>query len=345
MIITFPMKDSLLLVRSCSTGYTKEEMLMIALVTGPDLYLLLKQKRALKSAFLSENSMAQVVEFDFSDDASSKRLKAVFEASEVDLFSQAKCIVLNQPSLLIEAARIELLKEVGDKKNALDWIIVEEGNLKKTELYTKALLALPEIRVYQCDIPSDDVRRKIFQGILEENGKSVFFTREAERVFMERVGKDTAKLYSELEKLLIYKESGEVSVSEVEMLLEPALEDTAFLALDVLARGDQKQAALLFRNALLWKKDALPILGLCVWQIRQLIMLREVYDQGIRQDRMLAEASGVSPFVASKLTRVLGDFPLERLKKAHATIRGFDSDIKRGLIDQGTAIDLLAWKI
>jgi DNA polymerase III delta subunit len=318
---------------------------MIALVTGPDLYLLLKQKRALKSAFLSKNSTGQTTEFDFSDDASARRLKSVFEASEVDLFSQAKCIVLNQPSLLIEAARTELLKEIADKKNTLDWIIIEEGNLKKTELYTKALLALPEVLLYQCDIPSDDARRKIVQSVLGENGNRVSFEREAERVFMERVGKDTAKLYSELEKVLVYKETGQVSISEVEMLLEPALEDTAFLALDVLARGDQKQAALLFRNALLWKKDALPILGLCVWQIRQLIMLREAYDQGIRQDRMLAEASGVSPFVASKLARVLGEFPLERLRRAHATIRGFDSDIKRGLIDQGTAIDLLAWKI
>ncbi|MCW1888070.1 MAG: DNA polymerase III subunit delta [Candidatus Moranbacteria bacterium] len=317
---------------------------MIALVTGPDLYLLLKQKRALKSAFLSENRASQIVEFDFSDDASSRRLKAVFEASEVDLFSQAKCLILNQPSLLIETARTELLKEIEEKKDALDWILVEEGNLKKTELYTKALLALPGIKIYQCDVPSDDARRKIFQTILRENGR-VSFAREAEKVFFERVGKDTAKLYTELEKILTYKEVGEVTLSEVELLLEPALEDTAFLALDALSRGDKKQAALLFRNALLWKKDALPILGLCVWQIRQLIFLREAYDQGIRQERMLAEASGVSPFVTSKLARVLGEFPLARLKQAHEVIRGFDTDIKRGLIDQGTAVDLLAWKI
>ena len=318
---------------------------MITLLTGSDLYLLLKQKRALKSAFLAKNSTGQIVEFDFSDDASTKRLKAVFEASEVDLFADTKCLVLNQPSLLTEEARAELFKEITEKKDALEWIIVEEGMLKKTELYTKALLTLPNIKVYQCDVPSDDVRKKLFQTLLADNTKSVSFEREAERLFMERVGKDTAKLHSELEKVLVYKNEGAVSLEEVELLLEPALEDTAFLALDALARGEREKATLLFHNAYLWKKDALPILGLCVWQVRQLLMLREAYDKGIRQDRMLAEASGVSPFVASKLARVLGEFPLSRLKEAHRVIRGYDSDIKRGLIDQGVAIDLVAWKI
>jgi DNA polymerase III subunit delta len=318
---------------------------MITLLTGPDHALLISKKRALKSAFLAHHTNGQVVEFDFSDDASARRLKVVYEASESDLFSQPKCLILDTPSMFTEDIRKALISLITEKSEQVEWILIEPGNLKKTELYTKALLSLPKIEVVHAEIPSDDERKKLIGELLSTAPEELRLNQKATVLFLERVGKDTAKLESEIEKLIVYKGSGVITVEDVELLLEPTLEDTAFLALDALAKGEREKATLLFHNAFLWKKDALPILGLCTWQIRQLILLREVYDTGVRQDRILANQSGVSPFVASKLSRVLESFPLSRLKQAHALIREYDSGIKRGLIEQGVAIDLLAWKI
>ncbi len=316
---------------------------MITLLTGTDNFLFTYQKRAIESAFLASKPDGEVSLFDFADVSHSTQVRRALEASEEDLFSLPKLIFLRQPSLLLEQAQDILLENLALRKD-VSWIILEPGTLKKTEVYTKKLAALEKIQRIVCDTPNEAERNKIFSKLLEEN-PTIYFDAGARQLFLSRVADDTARLYSEFEKLVTYKKEGTLTAEDVETMLEPTLEDTGFQALDALARGDKETATLLFRNLFLWKKDALPILGLCAWQVRQLIFLREAYDQGIHQSGVLARETGVSPYVASKLLAILPAFSLMRLRKAHQRILEYDRDIKQGLIEQGTAIDLFVWNI
>ena len=316
---------------------------MITLLTGTDNFLLTYQKRALESVFLASQPDGEVSVFDFSDDPHPSQVRRALEASEEDLFALPKLIFLRQPSLLIEDVQDALLANMVSK-NHVNWVLIEPGILKKTDSYTKKLGALAGLERIVCDIPNDAERSRILDRLLSEN-PSVRFEAPARQLFLLRVGGDTAKLYAEFEKITLYKQEGAITNADVEVMLEPTLEDTGFQALDALARGNKEAATLLFRNLFLWKKDALPILGLCAWQIRQLILLREAYDRGVRQSGALAVEAGISPYVASKLERLLPVFPLSRLKRAHALILEYDRDIKQGLVEQGTAIDLFVWKM
>ena len=316
---------------------------MITLLTGTDNFLLTYQKRALESAFLASKPDGEVVLFDFADDLHPNQVRRALEASEEDLFALPKLIFLRQPSLLTEEAQEALFGGIVSKQN-ISWVLIEPGTLKKTDTYTKKLLAVEGLEKVICDTPNEVERGKILDRLLGEN-PNVRFEASARQLFLIRVGGDTARLYSEFEKLALYKQEGLITNADIEVMLEPTLEDTGFQALDALARGNKEAATLLFRNLFLWKKDALPILGLCAWQIRQLIMLREAYDQGIRQSGAMATQVGISPYVASKLSSLLPAFPLTRLRKAHALILEYDRDIKQGLVEQGTAIDLFVWKM
>jgi DNA polymerase III delta subunit len=316
---------------------------MITLLTGTDNFLLMYQKRALVRAFLATQADGEVSMFDFADDAHSSQVRRALEASEEDLFAFPKLIFLRQPSALTEEAQDALLESIQTKPDT-SWVIIEPGNLKKTDAYTKKLAILAELERVICDVSSESERGKVLDRLLNEN-PSVRFEAPARQLFLLRVGGDTAKLYSEFEKLFLYKKEGAITSTDVEVMLEPTLEDTGFQALDALARGDKPKATLLFRNLFLWKKDALPILGLCAWQIRQLILLREVYDQGVRQSEAMAREVSISPYVVSKLAPLLPAFPLTRLAQAHALILEYDRDIKQGLVEQGTAIDLFVWKM
>lgn len=315
---------------------------MLTLLTGTDPFLLIEEKQALEKAFLKQNQEGKVSFFDFGENTHSSFVRQALEEGEEGLFVSPKCIFLRQVSLLPEEAQGSVL-EVVQNKTAIEWIIIEPGSLRKTDVYVKRLMSVPALKVVAANAPSDHERHAIVQNTLKQGG--VTFDTPVERLFLERVGTDTAKLYGELQKIITYKQAGAVTKEEIEMLLEPTLEDTGFQALDAVARGDREKATLLFRNLFLWKKDALPILGLCAWQIRQIIVLREAFDRGMRQSRDLAEATGISPYVVGKLLPVLPSFPQSRLKKAHAQILTYDQDIKLGLVDQAVAVDLLVWQI
>jgi DNA polymerase III delta subunit len=316
---------------------------MITLLTGTDHFLLIHQKRALERDFLASNPDGELSLFDFSLDARPSEVRRVFEISEVDLFALPKMIFLSQVSSVEEKMRESLLEALVEKQD-ISWVILEPAHLKKTDVYTKQVYALKDIRVMHCDVPSEIERERILTRLIQESA-GIDFDSQAKRLFLSRVGNDTAKLYSEFEKLSLYKKEGKITVEDVDTMLEPTLEDTGFQALDALAEGDKNKATVLFRNLFLWKKDALPIFGLCAWQIRQLLLLRESYDQGIKQSRELAFATGISPYVVGKFLRILPNFPLPRLKSAHAAILNYDHDIKQGLVDQGAAIDLFVWNI
>ncbi len=316
---------------------------MITLLTGTDNFLLMYQKRALESAFLASKPDGEISLFDFADDPHPRQLRRALEASEEDLFALPKLIFLRQPSLLAEDIQDALLENILSRQT-VSWVLIEPGTLKKADSYTKKLTALTGLEKIICDTPNEAERSKILDRLLSEN-PNVRFEAPARQLFLMRVGGDTAKLYSEFEKISLYKQDGSITSEDVEVMLEPTLEDTGFQALDALARGNKEAATLLFRNLFLWKKDALPILGLCAWQIRQLILLREAYDRGVRQSGALAADAGISPYVASKLERLLPVFPLARLKRAHTMILEYDRDIKQGLVEQGTAIDLFVWNM
>lgn len=315
---------------------------MLTLLTGADPFLFIVEKQALEKAFLAKHPAGEASLFDFGETQQLGFVRRALEEGEGGLFSAPKMIFLRQPSLLSEEAQKSVLETVQEKED-VEWVIIEPGLLKKADEYTKRLMSIPGLTTILANTPSENERRNIIQTKTQEAG--VHLDARGEKIFLERVGNDTARLYGELEKIITYKQTGTVTREEIEMLLEPTLEDTGFQALDALARGDREKATLLFRNLLLWKKDALPILGLCAWQIRQIIVLREAFDTGMRQARDLSQATSISPYVVGKLLPVLPSFPLSRLKKAHAQILTYDHDIKLGLVDQLVAIDLLVWQI
>ncbi len=315
---------------------------MLILITGTDHFRILLEKQALEKAFLSQEKEGQVSSFDFEDNSRSEYIRSVQEESEGGLFATPKLIILQQLSALSPDVQGKILKTVTTRTDT-SWVIVEQGNLRKTDVYTKKLASLPGIKVVTCSAPTEEILRSMLGELNQASG--IHFEPGAERVFLARVGNDTAKLYQEHAKLATYKQKGIVTQKDVEDLLEPSLEDTGFQALDALSRGEKERATVLFRELLLWKKDALPILGLCAWQLRQMIILREAFDKGVRQSRELAQDTGISPYVVGKLLQILPAFPPERLRAAHARIWQYDHDIKKGLIEQGVAIDLLVWEM
>lgn len=320
---------------------------MIHFLSGNDPYLISLKRRGLQESFLAEHPDGEVTVYDFEDERSEKEIARILEESEGGLFGSPKLAIILQASLLGEAALEYFFQELTVRASQAAWLLVEPALPKKATAFSKLIKTLPH-EALMANVPSENEARKLIHdklSILASSGQAVSLSPEAERLFIARVGRDSARLFTELEKLAAFQGEGVVTKESVELLLKEGAEDTAFQALDALASGDRKRATLLFRNAQSAKESALPLLGLCAWQLRQLLLVREAYDQGNRQPQAIAQAAGVAPFVAGKLLRLIGSFPRQRSEQGLRLLAEYDADIKQGAMAPDMALDLFLWKL
>lgn len=317
---------------------------MITVVTGNDPFLILEEKRLLQSAFLAKDQSGQVISFDFEENKDPKQIRNIFELCEDDLFATPKLFFIGYLSALDEELQNVFFRELELRHSEGSFVIFEPNGFKKSDLWYKKMKELKGVTFLEKNKPSDLEQRKIFQQKMKT--ESIVVEPRAEMLFLSRTRGNSAKFFSELEKIITYKNGGgKVMENEIEMLLEPVLEDTAFLAMDALASGDRARALILIRLAHLWKKDALPLLGLCAWKVRQLIILRQAFDTGATGSDAIARLTGISPYLVGKERRAIEAFTLTRLKKAHGLLVEYDRDIKQGQIDPGLALDFFVWKM
>lgn len=320
---------------------------MIHFLSGNDPYLISLKRRSLQEAFLARHGDGEVNVYDFEDERSEKEVARILEESEGGLFGGPKLAIIFQPSLLSEAALEYFFQELALRASQAEWLLVEPASPKKATPFSRLIKALPHEAIV-ANMPSDYEARDLLRDklvLLASGGQQVSLSPEAERLFMDRVGRDSARLFTELEKLAAFQGEGTITKESVELLLKERTEDTAFQALDALASGDRKRATLLFRNAQSTKESALPLLGLCAWQLRQLLLVREAYDQGNRQPQAIAQSAGVAPFVAGRLLRIVGGFPRQRSEQGLRLLAEYDADIKQGAMAPDMALDLFLWKL
>ena len=320
---------------------------MILFLHGEDKFLVGRRKRALVSAFVKKYAAAEVFVFDFEDQGGVTDVKRALGACEGGLFAAEKMVVFLHPFVLGEAAEkilIDFLKEhaaVLPEKTIL--LFVHDGKIKKTHPLTKQLLAkMDKEEVY------DALDGKALQNFIEKElaffNDQVRFESEALRMFLALTEGDMTRMISELEKLATFKSTGVIGREDIDMLLSLPEEQNIFQALDALGRGDRKQALFLFRKESSHAEGVFPVLSMCAWQVRRLLLVREAYDRGIRRPSDVAAATKLPPFTVQKAMATIESFSLSRLKHGLALLSDIDTAFKQGKADPEVSLDLFVWK-
>ncbi|MBI5960886.1 MAG: DNA polymerase III subunit delta [Chloroflexi bacterium] len=145
---------------------------------------------------------------------------------------------------------------------------------------------------------------------------------------------------SEIAKLALYV-NGERPINEQDVTLLSAYKAEAdvFEMVDALGRRDA-QAALRLLHRLLVEDDPLRLFGMVVRQFRLLLLAREHLNSGGSAGQ-LAQALGVHPYVAQKITAQVRAFSLEQLEQIYHFLLETDAGIKTGKVGDVLALDLL----
>lgn len=323
---------------------------MILFLHGADDFLVNRRRRALQAAFVKKYPEAEVFVFDFEDQGGSESVRRALAACAAGLFATRKLVVFLHPFALEEAEGkmfLDFLKDFVKTDNPATLLCVAPEKIRKTQSVASFLLKKSDQTEAFEKLDEKDtagLTRRIEQE-LKALGMDATFAPAGLRAFVAAVGNDSARAVSELEKLVAYKAGGSIEAEDVTMLVAARKEEAIFQALDALGRGDKKQALFLLRREAEKPEGVYPVWGMCAWQVRQLIRVREPYDRGARQAGAVALQAKLSPYVAQKLLSVIAAFPMERLRRGLALLSDSDTRMKTGALDPLVALDLFVWKL
>lgn len=323
---------------------------MILFLHGEDQFLLSRRRRDLQKAFAEKYPEADIFTFDFEDQGTPEHVRRALDACEGGLFASRKMVIILHPFELGEGPEkmlVQFMKSQKETQNDTTLLFVHPGKIKKTHPVTSLLLKQAD---KEENFPKQSEKdlgpiTKTIERELARIDAASSFSREALRMFVSAVGGDTARVVSELEKLVAYKgERKEITIEDIALFIEGAPENVLFEALDALGRSDRKRALMLFRQEVSNTESAFPILAMCAWQTRRLLVVREAYDQGMRRAQDIASKTKLPPFAVQKMLGIISGFPLSRLKKGLEMLSSFDTKLKTGGMDPLVALDLFVSK-
>lgn len=181
------------------------------------------------------------------------------------------------------------------------------------------------------------LRKWIAEEFKKNNANADF---AAQDLLLNFVGKDLWQMAHEIKKLSNYKKGETIKKQDVELLVRPNIENDIFKTIDALASKNKNLALALLHKHLDGGDNPLYLLSMVAYQFRNLLIIKDLIDKKNPYE-VIAQKSGLHPFVVKKNFYICRQFSMQELKKIYQRIFQVDCDVKSGRIDAELALDLL----
>lgn len=301
--------------------------------------------REFKDSFFSENPDAHLDVFDFDEECEFADVQAALYAGE-GLFSQKKCIVLKNVFSLNAAKQEDvrkLLEGVGDDESKC--IIVAEFLTAKPkgELF-KFLNSESDVQV--CDeLKQGELKSWIKTEIKQRSEGKTSISSEALQRFCEMTGGDMWIINGEIEKLVNYKQEGEISLDDVELLCRGEVDSGIFDLVDAIGTKNKEKAVELKNRLLVQGENEFYVFSMILSQLRNLMKALECLEKGINNTVQISQKCSMHPFVAKKTLAQLRGYNKKQLKNSFLLASEIDQKAKTGDLGMEEALDYLIVKI
>jgi len=186
-----------------------------------------------------------------------------------------------------------------------------------------------------------DLTRWIQKRAREAGGQ---ITPQAASMLAELVGPEPRLLEQEIEKLLAYANfSRPVEVDDVQHLTPSVAKVQDFALVNALRAHDSRQALSILHRELA-DKDAIPIFQGIVYQFRQLLLAREILDEGGGDEEVVRQL-GIHPYAARLAAEQARRFKLPDLEQIYHRLLELDEAMKTGGMEGELALDVLVTEL
>lgn len=312
---------------------------------GSEKYLIHQKLMELKRDFKNENPNADLVVFDLDEED----LRVVKDSllQTQGLFSVQKMIVFQNTLNLKKAGQDDLQEFLKEKKlcknNDLE-IIFAETNEKGTKNASTKLgqyLKRNGEKVEFKKMTDDQLRQWVNGEFLKRSEQKVTDEMMATRELISLTRGNLWQLSNEIDKLINYKESGDVKVEDVRSLCSRKVEVKIFDLVDAIGANNKKRALLLKQQLIDQGDNEFYIFTMILFQIRNLLKVSECLQKGISNSFEIKKQTGLHPFVIQKTISNLNYFSPKKIKQIYQMIAEIDRRTKIGEMEMNKAIDWL----
>jgi DNA polymerase-3 subunit delta len=162
----------------------------------------------------------------------------------------------------------------------------------------------------------------------------------AVRELVDLAGEDQWRLAEEANKLVNY--NPEVTVDSIRALVTPDSWQSVFEMVEAMTAG-HVSAALSGYHALLGRRESeIYVLTMVQWQLRNLLLATTAPDLSPAE---LAEAAGMSPYVAGKMMAARTSMSEEVLRRSYGAAADCEYNIKTGQVKAPVAVEQLIYQL
>ncbi len=311
---------------------------MIIFLYGPDAYRSKEKLEEIVSHYKEVRksglnlSCLDAKEIDFSEFYSTLKMSSMFAETKLVILKNVFGSKPFQEELLKELKNLQALKDVV--------VIYENDEVDQRLKLFKALIKECKSQEFA---PLDAKQAKAWAQIyLQKIGAGI--NNDALDLIVSFVGNNLFQLSGELSKLANFRPGAPIKKSDVELLVAPNISVDIFKTIDALAQKDKSQALQLLHKHLDGDENPLYLLSMIGYQIRNLLVVKELSEQGLMY-ASIVKKSGLHPFVVKKSYFLCRSFTLQELKDMYHRVFTMDADIKTGNIEPETALDVFVASI
>lgn len=317
---------------------------MLYLFSGTDTFRMLERIKALEQEFMHAEPGGQKLLIDIEEQWDESTRSLLVSTLSLGLFATPYIVVIRGAEILEDKEGKWLVETLKQKDEFMTVIVsFEPGTKKKLPKWWGMLVegsgvkeeTFGEVSARECEQYIDTVLKNFDPAFSIEPKAKTFLALN----FVQDIG----RLTQELHRLILSAADNKITILQVEESITPTREAVTFQALDALIQGNRARAIALFRREEREPDAPFALLGLCAWQVRRLIAIKELAEKG-KNAADIARELKTSPYPIQKTLPMTSRFSFERLRRALTLLADFDLALKTGRLKPGVALDLFIWK-
>ncbi len=294
--------------------------------------------RLVRDDFLVKNPRATLTIFDCSEETTLAMLESALGAQS--LFSDVQIVVIKNFFQHFPAQDQRFLKDTLAKLSGDDCVVFSEDRMPRKNAALFTWLLTHADTLLECK----KLEGTVLASWVEDASRSTYgssISTAAIRALILAVRNDLRRLDLELQKLSLYAADRTITEDDVELLVHGEISGDMFGLIESLAGGDARRTLILLKTQIVSGDDPHYIFSMYVYQIRTLLLVSSFYhDQGISDQRTIASALKLHPFVVQKSLGLLRRVSQRVLKDAHKALLFIDRDVKSGRRDLVSALEM-----
>lgn len=242
-------------------------------------------------------------------------------SSGVSFFGEEKLIIMKNTKLKFDVDFIEKEKESGKT-----YIIIEDSVDKRTSEYKK-LSKIAETKEFKF-MDQKQIIAYIMK-ILEKCSLKIDY--KTAEYMAEVCGENKANIINELNKIVLYKGSGNtVDKETIDKVCVKTLNAKIFDMLNFIVNKDHKNGILLLDELLIQKEAIVKIYIMLYKQVKQMYMIKILKE---KRENDIATKLQIHPYVFQKLSKTSDKYRIDELKSIMKSFDKYDEATKSGEMD------------